>query len=74
MTASGAVPGAPPQVNNETFAYRVGPGAGSYSDRISVFFTFNPCAEGSSARAATQQPNQKESLAVAFGQTCAPPP
>ena len=74
VTANGVVPGAPPQVNTETFAYKVGPGTGSYSDRISVFFTYNPCAESSTAKAATQQPNQVESLTVAFGRICTPPP
>lgn len=74
MTANAVVPGAPPQVNTQTFAYKVGPGTGSYSDRISAFFAFNPCAESSTAKAATQQPNQVDSLAVAFGRICTPPP
>ncbi len=73
VTASAAVPGAPPEMDTATFGSTVAPGSGSVQKQISVFFTFDPCLEDSTATAATRNPNAATSPAVAFGRICVPP-
>jgi hypothetical protein len=50
----------------------VAPGAGTATVPVSLFFSSAPCAPGSSAAAAIQQPNGAGSGVVAFGRGCTP--
>jgi hypothetical protein len=71
VTGTLSVPGFPSESKTETFRVPVDTGTTSVALIVSLYFTNNPCVEGSTATAVTGQPNAVDSAAIGFGRVCA---
>jgi hypothetical protein len=73
VSATAAEPGSAPETQTASFSLPAS-GTGTTGGSVSMFFTFDPCSESSTATAETVQPNQVDAQPAPFGRICAPPP
>jgi hypothetical protein len=72
LSGTNAPPQVPPLTSVNPFNVTATSSAGSASTPVTLVFPTQPCAEDSTAVAATDQPNAVSSLTVRFGRVCTP--